>query len=151
MSPGHEEPPLDRKQLLLTAWVDGALSVTERAEFEQLQAADPEFARQAAEHKALLDLARSSLLMEPSDLEVRRFWHRFYNRGEWRLGWCLLLGGLLVLAGFLLYELLVATTIPVIAKVAVCAVLLGAAILAWNSLRLKLRTSRFDRYRGVLY
>ena len=29
-----------------------------------------------------------------------------------------------------------------------CAV--GAAILVWNAARLKMRTSRFDRYRGVM-
>lgn len=151
MNAGSDDPPLDDRQRLLTAWVDGELTGNELTEFERLLGDDAALAAEAADHKALLDLSRSVQLMEPSDRETRRFWNRFYNRGEWRLGWCLMLGGLLVLAGFLLYELLFETSIHVIAKGAICATLLGGAILLWNSVRLKLRTSRFDRYRGVLY
>ena len=151
MNAGSDDPPLDERQQLLTAWVDGELSVQERLRFERMLADDEELAVQAAQHKALLDLSRGAMQMEPSDRETRRFWNRFYNRGEWRLGWCLMLGGLLVLAGFLLYELLVHTELHVVAKGAVCATLLGGCILLWNTVRLKLRTSRFDRYRGVLY
>jgi len=144
------DPPLSESERLLTGWVDGALSADERAAFERLVAADPELAAAAAQHKQLLDLSHSLHQLEPSDLETRRFWTRFYNRTEWRLGWCLLLGGSVLLFGFALEQLLVAE-LPLLVKIGVCAVLLGGGILTWNNVRLKLRSSRFDRYRGVLY
>jgi anti-sigma-K factor RskA len=145
-----DDPPLSDGQRLLTAWVDGCLSAPERATFERLLADDPELAMQAARHKEVLDLSRSMQLMEPSDIESRKFWSRFYNRGEWQVGWCLLLVGTAILLTFAIYELLV-SELPWIVKVGAMTMLLGGAILLWNTARWKLRTSRFDRYRGVLY
>ena len=144
------DEPLDEKARLLTAWVDGVLSPADRVRFDLLIADDAELMAQATAHKELLDLSRSMHLVEPSDREARRFWSRFYNRSEWRLGWCLLLGGAVLLLGFAVEELIV-SDLPTLVKVGACAVLLGAAILLWNTFRLRLRTSRFDRYRGVLY
>lgn len=145
-----EDAPLGEGQRLLTAWVDGALSPADRARFDELCAADPALAAEAAAHKELFDMSRSLELAEPSDQETRRFWNRFYNRKEWQLGWCLLLAGIVVLLGCALHALLT-SALGTLLKVGVCAVLAGAAILLWNTFRLRLRTSRFDRYRGVLY
>lgn len=148
--PLRDDPPLSEPQRLLTAWVDGLLAPAERAEFERLLAHDQSLAEQAAQHRQLLDLSRSLHQLEPSDVEARRFWSRFYNRGEWRLGWCLVIGGALLLCAFAVEQLLLAA-VPLTVKIGACAVLAGACILLWNTVRLKLRTSRFDRYRGVLY
>lgn len=145
-----EDPPLSEGQRLLTLWVDGALSPKDRSAFEKAIAQDPELAAQAAQHKEILDLSRSMQMMEPSDIEARRFWSRFYNRGEWQLGWCLLLLGAATLLAFAVWQLM-ASELHWIVKAGTVAVLLGSGILLWNSLRLKLRASRFDRYRGVLY
>lgn len=145
-----EDPPLTETQQLLTAYVDGELGPEQRAEFEERMAEDPELAAEAARHRELLELSRSMALTEPTDHEVRRFWARFYNRTEWRLGWCLLILGLVVLVGEAVYLLVTTEMMSWVSKLAVVSVLLGAAILLWNTLRLKIRTSRFDRYRGVL-
>jgi Putative zinc-finger len=144
------EPPLSEQQMLLTAYVDGELAPADRARFEHMLADDPALALQAAQHKELVDLTRSVQLMEPSDFEARRFWAKFYNRGEWRLGWCMLIGGTLVLVGYALYELL-HSGLSLVVKTGTCVALGGGLILLWNTVRLKLRTSRFDRYRGVMY
>lgn len=145
-----EDPELSEAERLLTAWVDGQLPAGERARFEQLLAQDPQLAAQAADHQRLANLARSEQLLQPSDAERRRFWAKYYNRGEWRLGWCLLLGGAVLLLGYALYQLL-CSQLSWVPKAGTCAVLVGGGILLWNSLRLKLRSSRFDRYRGVMY
>jgi anti-sigma factor RsiW len=150
VSADEDDPPLAERDRLLTAWVDGALSPQEHAEFTRLCAQDRELAAAASRHKELFDLSRSLQLQEPTDHETRRFWGRFYNRGEWQLGWCLLIGGALLLLAFAIEQLLVGG-LPVTVKVGACAVLAGGAILLWNTARLKMRTSRFDRYRGVLY
>ena len=145
-----DDPPLTAKQQQMMAYVDDELSPTERSAFEELIEADPELAMETASHKNLLDLSRSLALLEPSDREVRRFWGRFYNRSEWRLGWCMFIGGLVVLVGEGIYLLVATDSLEWYHKAALFSVLLGAGILLWNTVRLRLRTSRFDRYRGVM-
>jgi hypothetical protein len=144
-----DDPPLTARQQQMMAYVDDELSPSERNAFEKLMEEDPELALESVNHKNLLDLTRSMALLEPSDREVRRFWARFYNRSEWRLGWCLFIGGLVVL----LIEaivLLITTELAGHLKAALFSVLVGAGILLWNTVRLRMRTSRFDRYRGVM-
>lgn len=144
------DPPLTARQQQLMAYVDDELSPAERAAFEKILETDPELAMEAAHHKNLLDLTRSMTLMEPSDHEVRRFWARFYNRSEWRMGWLLFIGGLVVLVGEGFYLLVATDLLAWYHKVALFSVLAGAGILLFNTVRLRLRTSRFDRYRGVM-
>ncbi len=145
-----DDPPLTAKQQQMMAYVDDELSPTDRRAFEELIEADPELAMETASHKNLLDLSRSLALLEPSDREVRRFWGRFYNRSEWRLGWCMFIGGLVVLVGEGIYLLVATDSLEWYHKAALFSVLAGAGILLWNTVRLRLRTSRFDRYRGVM-
>jgi hypothetical protein len=145
-----DDPPLTAQQQQMMAYVDDELSPSERTSFEQVMGDDSELAMETARHKNLLDLSRSMALMEPSDREVRRFWARLYNRSEWRLGWCLFIGGLIVLVGEGIYLLVSTNQLEWYHKVALFSVLAGAGILLWNTVRLRLRTSRFDRYRGVM-
>jgi anti-sigma factor RsiW len=143
------EPPLTAEQVLLMRYVDDALTAAERAAFERRLADDPELAAEAAQHKMLLDLSRGLAVLEPSEREARRFWAHFYNRNEWRVGWTLLIVGgvILGIAGFV--ELMI-LDLHWIVRAAVLSVTAGGTLLLCSTLRVKLRTSRFDRYRGVL-
>lgn len=150
MSLEPEDQVLTESQALMMAYVDDELTPEERTAFEDRLAEDPELAAEVASYQSLMGLTGSMAVMEPTDHEIRRFWSRFYNRTEWRFGWLLLSFGLLVSCGYGLYYLLVSETVHVLLKVAVLSIVLGGGTLIWNTLRLKLRTSRFDRYRGVL-
>lgn len=145
-----EDRPLTEQQRLLTAFLDDELPATQRAAFERTLAEDAALAREVARHRCLVDLGRAAALAEPTDHEIRRFWARFYNRTEWQLGWVLLALGLLVLAGEGFYLLVTSETIGWTLKAAVLSIALGGGLLLWNTMRLKLRTSHFDRYRGVI-
>jgi anti-sigma factor RsiW len=140
----------DDKQLLLTAWVDGELPPAERARFERMLTEDQSLAAEAAAQKAIADMTRSLSAFEPTEAEMRRFWSSFYNRTEWRIAWVLLIVGLVGLLGEGIYLLLTAQSLSWIIKTAAMSTLAGAALLVWNTARLKMRTSRFDRYRGVM-
>ena len=61
----------------------------------------------------------------------------------------LLAAGLLILVGEGIYLLLTSHTGWHI-KAAAISTLVGVVVLLWNTVRLKIRTSRFDRYRGVM-
>lgn len=146
------EEALSPTQIKLMTYVDGEMSPEDRRAFEQELSENTDLAAELAELQSLADLTQSMALAEPSDHELRRFWEHFYNRSEWQLGWLLLLGGLAVVAGWLIYLLLTAEVswLPAPVRYAALAAILGAGILFWNTLRLKIRTSRFDRYRGVM-
>ena len=146
----NDDPPLTERQQQLMAYVDDELSSADRAAFEQMLSRDPELAMEAAQHKNIMDLSHSMALAEPSDHEVRRFWSKFYNRTEWRLGWVLLITGLIVLAGEGLYLLIVSEAMSWIQKGAILSTVIGGVILLCHTLRLKIKTSHFDRYRGVM-
>ena len=122
------DAPLTSDQEKLMAYVDDEMSPEERTEFEKRLAAEPELA---------------------TDHEMRRFWESFYNRSEWQIGWILLITGVVILGGYGVFELLRSGQ-PLLIKIAALAALAGGGILFWNTLRLKMRTSRFDRYRGVM-
>ena len=143
------DAPLTETQMQLMAYVDDEMSPEERTAFKRQLAESPELAAEVAEFQCLGDITSSLALAEPTDHEMRRFWESFYNRSEWQLGWILLIGGLGVLAAFGLYQLFV-LDLPWLVKIATVAALLGGGILFFNTLRLKMRTSRFDRYRGVM-
>jgi hypothetical protein len=143
------DPPLGEREALTMAYVDDELEPGARRRFEAMMADDPELAAEVAAHRVMLDLGHSSGQLEPSEREVRRFWSRFYNRAEWRAGWILLGGGLAVLGTVGCYELIQVTGLSWIVKGAVLSILVGGGLLLWSTCRQRIRTRRFDRYRGV--
>lgn len=144
------EPPPTEGQLMLMAWLDGELPPAERARFERMLADDPILAAEAATQRNLIDKTRSLANLEPTDAEMRRFWTSFYNRTEWQIAWVLLIVGIVGLLGEGIYLLLTASSLSWVIKAAALSALTGGALLVWNTARLKMSTSRFDRYRGVM-
>jgi anti-sigma factor RsiW len=150
VSEPHDSPQPTEQSLLLTAWLDGELPAQDRARFERMLADDPTLAAEAAAQRELIDMTRSLATLEPTEAEMRRFWSSFYNRTEWQVAWVLLLLGAVGLVGEGIYLLVTATAFTWVIKIAVLLTLSGASLLVWNTARLKMRTSRFDRYRGVM-
>ena len=144
------DTPLSELQMKLMTYIDDEMSAKDRSDFDRQLAADPKLAAEVAGLRAVDDATRGLQLAEPTDHEIQRFWWSFYNRGEWRLGWVLLLGGLLVLVGYALYLLIQDPEIHNTIKVATVTTLTGGLIVFWNVLRMKIRTRRLDRYRGVI-
>lgn len=153
MTPDAEqprEPDPTPQQLTMMAWLDGELAPGDRLEFEQQMVQDPALAAEAAAQKRIMDLTRSFGTLEPTEVEMRRFWTSFYNRNEWRLAWVLLTVGAVGLLGEGVFLLLTTASLTWLMKGAALCTLAGAALLIWNTARLRMRTSRFDRYRGVM-
>ncbi|MHC5063005.1 MAG: anti-sigma factor family protein [Planctomycetota bacterium] len=143
------DAPLTELQARSMAYIDDELDSKERTEFEELLAKDPELAAEVTGHQSLMHLTSSMALLEPGDHEIRRFWAHFYNRNEWRIGWFLLVMGVITLTGFGIFELLI-SGVHWIIKAAVLSALAGGCLVLWSAVRLKVRTARFDRYRGVM-
>lgn len=147
--PQAPDPPLAEHEALMMAYVDDELQPEDRRRFESMMAADPGLAAEIADYQTMLELGRATAALEPTDRELRRFWSRFHNRAEWRLGWTLLLGGLAVLTCFGMYECVISDSLPTLVKVATLSVIAGGAILGFSILRQRRTQLRLDRYRGV--
>jgi hypothetical protein len=144
------DEPVDEMRLLMMAYIDDELSPEEREAFERQMESDRALAMETVKYQNLAALADSMKIREPTDQERRRFWAHFYNRTEWRLGWALLTVGLVGVVGSAAYEIWVTDSIPWHVKLAVALTCIGFLLILWNVLRLKWKTDRFDRYRGVL-
>ncbi|MEZ5965721.1 MAG: hypothetical protein R3F56_17940 [Planctomycetota bacterium] len=146
---GPDDVPPTDGQLMLMAWLDDELPHAERVRFERMLAEDPALAAEAAAQRSLVDKTRALAALEPTDAEMRRFWAGFYNRTEWQIAWVLLIVGIAGLLSEGIY-LLMTSTLSWVIKTAALSTIAGGALLVWNTARLKMRTSRFDRYRGVM-
>lgn len=149
MTSPDTERALTEREALTMAYVDDELPPIERSRFERQLADDRELAAEVADYKVMLDLGRAAALQEPTDHEMRRFWARLYNRVEWHAGWLLLSAGAAVLFGLGVYELCLVTDLPWLVRGALLSMLVGAGLLLASTIRQRVRTTRFDRYRGV--
>jgi hypothetical protein len=147
--PDRDEPA-DERQMRMMAYIDDELTPAERESFELELERDRELALEVVEYQSLAALSSAMRIREPTDQERRRFWARFYNRTEWRIGWALLGLGMLGVLLSIAWEIWVTDRIPVHVKVAVAVTCVGFVLILWNVMRLKWKTDRFDRYRGVL-
>ena len=65
------------------------------------------------------------------------------------IGWLLFLGGLLLLAGFVIYEFVIDTSMDLFFKLLVSAIYLGLAALLVSVLRQRLIERKTDKYKDV--
>jgi anti-sigma factor RsiW len=140
---------LNEREAMTMAYVDDELPSDERRRFESLLAEDRELAAEVADYQVMLDLGRAAARQEPTDHEMRRFWARLYNKVEWRIGWLLLGAGAAILFVLGVYELCLVTDLPWLVKGALLSMLAGGGLLLASTVRQRVRTTRFDRYRGV--
>ena len=66
-----------------------------------------------------------------------------------RLGWCLLVFGLVVYGSYIVYVLIIGDESPLFLKVSFVAVFLGSAVLFSSVLRQRIRDRKTDRYKDV--
>ena len=89
----------------------------------------------------------------PPEEQWDHYWRSVYNRIERGIGWTLASVGAAVLIGYGLWHaiqgLLADTGMPEILKLAIFALLAGAAVLLISTIREKLFTYRNDRYKEV--
>lgn len=146
MTSAEREPT--REELLAMAYADGELAPDERAEFEQLLATREDLRRAVARERELDLVARSAAGPEPMDAEWAALGQDFAHRSGLGVGLALVLGGIALGLGSLLY-LLWSASLPLAASVAVTALMLGGCVLLLRAVRARVRTRRYDPYREV--
>lgn len=144
--PPDRDPTPD--QLLAMAYADGELDQSENQAFEARLAAEPELAREVAQHLSLAVMARRLAPPEPMDYEWQRLDRDPFHRAGSGLGWLLLSISVVGLSLWGMVEI-VLSDLEVVPKSLVLSLLTGSIILLLATARARLRTLPFDRYTGV--
>ena len=138
---------------LISAYLDGELDPTERAEFERRLEGGEISRTELEEMRSMRNLTHSVRLQPFPDHEWDRYWERTYNRLERNLGWILFSLGVIVLISLGFYELLRGWLLdgssPWWLRAATGSVALGLSCLFVSVVRERLFVRKTDPYRGI--
>lgn len=143
----------DQIETLLSGYIDNMLPQQQRQRVELHVAECETCARELASLQHIRDDLRMMRMdddADPTVEEMDRIRAGVFERGFGWGGWAMLVGGLLVLAGYALYEFITAPTEHAVIKVAVLAVFGGFAFLLGNKLAERRREYKTDRYKDVV-
>lgn len=141
------------KREMLAGYVDGELPENERLAFEKELADNPELRAELEEFMKLKELTGILTYADLPDEVWENYWQSLYKKLERGFGWILFSIGAIVLLFFGLFqflsELYYSPTTPIIVKISVTALLLGAIILLVSFSRERLFAYKRDRYKEV--
>ena len=131
----------------LSGYIDGELTQQERQRVELLCDANPEIRKQLEELRELRErVSGAQLSVLGEDTWRENMTEVSTTRG---IGWVLLIGGLLAIAGIGIYEFVIDTSIELYMKVIVSAIWGGGALLFISVLRQRLIERKTDKYKDV--
>ena len=133
-------------EILLMGYVDGELDEADRRRVEEALASDPALQAELAEMRRLKDMTADLGIDDKTDSELKIFWGSVYNRMERRIGWMLLLAGVLGLGALGLFFFLDSDETHWMVKVLTGCMGLGALILLWSVWRERMLVLPHDRY-----
>jgi predicted anti-sigma-YlaC factor YlaD len=138
---------------LMMAYLDNELDEQQKRVFEQHIASCRDCAREMEEFRRLKKMTDDVAFVEPEDRLWQQYWGGVYNRIERGIGWVIFsLAGILLIiyGGFTAIEKVIEdTSVSVLLKVGLLALLVGLAILFVSVLRERIYFRGKDRYRDV--
>lgn len=143
------EQNLAQKERLM-AYLDGEMNGEERLQFEKTLLSDSELQRELAQFQRLKSLVQKVRIPQPKPELWDEYARRPGEKGFRFLGWALLLAGLVVVFGFIGYQLWSDSGIPWILKGGITLILAGAGLLLCGVIHRRCRESKTDRYKEIL-
>ena len=135
-------------EILLMGYVDGELDEADVKRVEEAMSSDPELRAEFESMKRLKDLTHGMGIDEKTDAQLTVFWGSVYNRTERRIGWLLLLAGVLGLTAVACFLFLDSDSTHWSVKTLVACMGIGALILllsVWRERRLIAANDRYSR------
>jgi len=137
----------------MMGYLDNELSDEQRRRFEEHLAACHECADELAEFRRLKAITDEVTLVEPEDRIWQQYWDGVYNRIERSLGWIIFSISAILLTiygGFkLIEEIITDSTVGILLKIGLLALIVGLAILFVSVLRERVYFWQRDRYKDV--
>ncbi len=144
---------LDKFRELAAGYVDGELTPEEKREFETMMAEHPELRDDVSSFQKINDLTRRVRFEELPDPIWEAYGASLYRRAESALGWILLSIGAMLILGFAAWGMwggfFMNSAEPLILRIAVGALSVGAIVLFVAKLRETLFAHKRERYRKV--
>lgn len=144
---------LDNFRELAAGYVDGELTPEEKREFESMMAEHPELRDDVNSFQKISDLTRRVSFEELPDPIWEAYGASLYRRAERALGWILLSVGAMLVLGFTARgfwgQFFMNSSEPLILRIAIGALSVGAIVLIVSKLRETLFAHKRERYRKV--
>lgn len=144
----------ERHRSLLMKALDGELSREDEVEFRRLLQESKEFTEEWNSMQKLKEVTSQMRFSRPPEEVWEKYWASVYYRLERGVAWILISLGAIVLltyGGFKAVESLLAdTTLALIVKIALLAVMAGFAILVVSVIREKWLARKVDKYKEVI-
>ncbi len=142
------------KRELLAGYVDGELSDEERKAFERELDRDPQLRAELNEFRKLKEVTGMMQYADLPDEVWDGYWQNLYRKMERGIGWILFSIGAIALLSFGVYqfflELFSDAEVPMIVRISVTVLSIGAVILVVSFVRERLFAYNRDRYRKVI-
>jgi hypothetical protein len=140
--------------MLIARALEGLLTPEEGRELETLMASRPDVRREIESLRSLREVTMGLEFKKPPEEMWARYWAGVYSRLERGIAWLLIsIGGavLLALGTYRVLEVLLEdTTLPLVMKLGIVALVLGGAILLVSVVREKWFLRKTDKYREVV-
>ncbi len=142
----------DEKNLLM-GYIDGELSHDETRRVEEHLKECNECTIELERYRQLNDIVKPLDFITMEDKLMEKYWSKGYRKIERNLGLLFLFGGLSVLTGFGIIQIVIkvwyAAGISILIKIAIFTALTGGVVLLLSLLREKLYLSKKQRYSDI--
>lgn len=142
----------DRFIILLEKYFENSLTVIEQSEFDDFLKIDKYF-EEFQKQKSLKEVFMKMNLKEPKNNFWDDYWLNIYNRLERGIAWILISLGLTFLIGYAIYEFIQKLFVddggPVIVKLGLITLFIGALILILSLIREQFIKFKNDNYKEI--
>lgn len=134
---------------LISGYLDGELTQQQRQRVDVHLAVCADCSNRLAELAALRKRVSGARLSQVGDDAWREQMNDMTVKVSRGVGWLLFLGGLLLIAGFGIYQFVIDTSMELLFKLMISAVYLGLGALFVSVLRQRLVERKSDKYKNV--
>ena len=142
----------DRFIILLEKYFENSLTVIEQSEFDDFLKID-KYLEEFQKQKSLKEVFMKMNLKEPKNNFWDDYWLNIYNRLERGIAWILISLGLTFLIGYAIYEFIQKLFVddggPVIVKLGLITLFIGALILILSLIREQFIKFKNDNYKEI--
>jgi hypothetical protein len=141
--------PCEPYLILMMGFIDGELDRDEEKRFKDHAYQCPSCAEELTKYQKLAALTDSLKLKEPADYEWERIYGSLTYKIESGFGWFMVIGGIVIVLAYLLYELIMEWEVAAWLRVGIVMAFVGFAVLLVSALRQRIRIKKYERYETV--
>ncbi len=143
----------DTYKPLLMGYLDGELTELERQRVEAHLLDCEECKTELLEFGRLKEVTQNMHVFVPDDKYWEEYWSHVYNRLERKIGWILTSIGIILLASYALYDLVlsvfVKNNIPLAVRIGLLALVAGFCTLLVSVIRERIFLAKSDKYERI--